>query len=95
MANKVMMLEDNSDLIMHIKRMRVTKETVIPVAIKLPEYLDVTSLLALEKRMIETVQLCGCRLRLVGKTKNVDVEKFATRIFATRDDIFLSVEWSE
>lgn len=94
MAEKVMLLQDNSDLIRHIKDMHVSADTVVPVEISLPEYLDITSLLALERRMIETANLCGCKLRLVGKTTNVDVEKYATRIFATRDDIFLSVDWS-
>lgn len=94
LAEQVMLLQDNSDLIRHIKDMGVSSETVVPVQIDLPDYLDITSLLALEKRMVETVKLCGCKLRLVGKTKNIEVEKYATRIFATRNDIFLSVDWS-
>lgn len=88
------LLPDNGDLIRAIKDMNVLRDTVVNVQINLPEYLDITSLLALERRMIETVQLCGCKLRLVGKTKNLDVEKYATRIFADRNDIYLSVDWS-
>lgn len=88
------LLPDNGDLIRAIKDMNVSRDTVVNVQINLPEYLDITSLLALERRMIETVQLCGCKLRLVGKTKNLDVEKYATRIFADRNDIYLSVDWS-
>lgn len=88
------LLPDNGDLIRAIKDMNVSKDTVVNVQINLPEYLDITSLLALERRMIETVQLCGCKLRLIGKTKNLDVEKYATRIFADRNDIYLSVDWS-
>lgn len=93
MVKKEILLEDNGDLIRHIKDMNFPSDAVVAVSVKLPDYLDVTSLLALERRMVETVQLCGCRLRLVGKTTNLEVEKFATRIFADRNDIFLSVDW--
>lgn len=88
-------LADNGTLVQKISNANFAPDVVVPVEINLPEYLDATSLLAMYKRMVEVSKVTGHKLRLVGKTKNLEVEKFATRLFADRDDIFLSVEWRE
>ncbi len=38
-------------------------------------------------------KVLGTMLAFIGKTKNTLVEKYATRLFADRDDIFLTVDW--
>ena len=78
-------LADNGSLVQNISNANFASDEVVPVEITLPEYLDVTSLLAMYKRMVE--------VRLIGKTRNTLVEKYATRLFADRDDIFLTVDW--
>lgn len=86
-------LADNGDLVRNIKESQIPLEEVVPVEISLPEYLDITSLMALYKRMVDVSKVTGRRLRLLAKTKNTAVEKYATRLFADRDDIFLTVDW--
>lgn len=89
------LLSDNGNLVHDILAMQVAKDELIPIAISLPDYVDITSLLALQKRMVDAAKITGKRLRLVAKTNNLTVEKYATRIFADRDDIFLTVDWRE
>lgn len=86
-------LADNGPLVQNISNANFASDEVVPVEITLPEYLDVTSLLAMYKRMVEVSKVTGHKLRLIGKTKNTLVEKYATRLFADRDDIFLTVDW--
>lgn len=92
-CNKLM--KDNGNLVSDICAEHLDPGTFVLVEINLPEYLDITSLLALQKRMAETVKVTGMNLRLLAKTSNLAVEKYATRIFADRDDIFLTVDWRD
>ena len=78
-------LADNGSLVQNISNANFASDEVVPV--------DVTSLLAMYKRMVEVSKVTGHKLRLIGKTKNTLVEKYATRLFADRDDIFLTVDW--
>lgn len=89
------LLSDNGNLVQSILEMRVAEDELVPVEITLPDYVDITSLLALQKRMVDAAKITGRKLRLVASTKNLTVEKYATRIFADRDDIFLTVNWRD
>lgn len=86
-------LADNGSLVQNISNANFASDEVVPVEITLPEYLDVTSLLAMYKRMVEVSKVTNHKLRLIGKTRNTLVEKYATRLFADGDDIFLTVDW--
>lgn len=83
-------VQDNGNLVRDIL---TTDKELVPVCVNLPDYLDVTSLLALQKRMADAAEVTGKKLRLVAHTDNLQVEKYATRIFAGRDDIYLSIDW--
>lgn len=86
-------LADNGSLVQNISNANFASDEVVPVEITLPEYLDVTSLLAMYKRMVEVSKVTNHKLRLIGKTRNTLVEKYTTRLFADSDDIFLTVDW--
>lgn len=85
-------LKDNGRLLQKIHQIDGDMATI---EIHLPEYLDIVSLLALEKRMAEVAKASNKKLRLLANTTNLTVEKYATRLFATRDNIFLSIDWRE
>lgn len=84
---------DNGELIKNIRLYHADDTEPIPVEVTLPDYLDITSLLALQRRMFEVVRLTGKSLRLVSSTRSLEVEKYFTRLFADRDDIFTTVRW--
>ena len=86
-------LKDNGSLVRNIQQLNSSPEVPVAVEVNLPEYLDTVSLLALEHRMHEVTKACNCKLRLLAKTTNLTVEKYATRIFAECDDIYLTVDW--
>lgn len=86
-------LKDNSSLVHNIQQMNINPDVPVAVEINLPDYLDTVSLLALERRMREVSKVCNRKLRLLAKTTNLVVEKYATRIFAECDNIFLTVDW--
>lgn len=86
-------LKDNGSLVRDIQQLISNPEVPVLVEINLPEYLDTVSLLALERRMHEVSKACNRKLRLLAKTTNLAVEKYATRIFAECDDIYLTVDW--
>ena len=85
-------LKDNSHLVEEVSKAD-KDQALVCVGIYLPEYLDMTSLMAMKRRMVEVCKVTGRKLRLIGSTKNIEVEKYATRLFADRADIFLSVDW--
>lgn len=86
-------LRDNGSLVKDISDLHLPPGSLVAVEVNLPEYVDITSLLALQRRMIETVRITGMHLRLLASTTNLIVEKYATRMFADRDDIYLTVDW--
>lgn len=85
-------LNDNSRLLEALSKEQYNGAP-ITVQVYLPDYLDITSLLAMKKRMVETAEISKKKLRLISHTSNLDVEKFATRLFADRDDIFITIDW--
>lgn len=85
-------LNDNSRLLEALSKEQYNG-TPITVQVYLSDYLDITSLLAMKKRMVETAEISKKKLRLISHTSNLDVEKFATRLFADRDDIFITIDW--
>lgn len=85
-------LKDNSRLVAEISKQPDEVE-LIPVKVFLPDYLDTTSMVALKRRMVEAANVTGRKLRLLASTHNIEVEKWATRLFADRDDIYLTVDW--
>lgn len=88
-------LNDNSRLMTAIASTGAQKGDMVCVNINLPDYLDITSLLAMKKRMVEACETSGVKLRLLGNTTNLEVEKSVIRLFADRDDIFVTVDWRE
>lgn len=87
-------LKDNGSLVHNIQQLNSSPEVPVVVEVNLPEYLDTVSLLALERRMHEVAKACNRKLRLLARTTNLTVEKYATRIFAECDDIYLTVDWN-
>lgn len=88
-------LSDNSGLMREIASLNAKEGDVVCVKVYLPDYLDITSMMAMSRRMAEVAEQTHVTLRLLTKTKNMDVEKFATRLFAERDDIYLTVDWRD
>lgn len=86
-------LNDNSGLMQEIAKLNPEKGDVVKVKINLPEYVDITSMLAMYRRMVQAAEQSGVVLRLMAKTSNMEVEKYATRLIAERNDLFLTVDW--
>lgn len=87
-----MEIQDSRELVQDII---AQKTDIVTVRIDLPDYLDIVSLLALDKRMSEIARACGVKIRLLGETKNLAVEKALTRLCANRDNIYTTILWKE
>lgn len=89
------LIKDNSHIMQEIAKLNLKENDLVCIKVNLPEYVDITSLLAMKRRMVDVAHTAHVRLRLVGKTTNLEVEKSVVRLFADRDDIFMSVDWRD
>lgn len=87
-------LTDGPDLVSKVSSYDKDVE-IVPVEINLPDYLDVTTLIALQKRFVELTQVTKRKVRLVSKTTNNVVEKTVHRLFSDSDNIFVTIEWRD
>lgn len=74
-----------------VKEVCNSKDEVVSIEINLPNYLDVTSLLILQRRIADVRRISKKKLRLVGRTNNLDVEKMIQKVFIEYDDIYVTV----
>lgn len=86
-------LRDNSRIMKDLADLHPNPGDMVCVKVNLPEYVDITSMLALQRRMVQVAETGNVVLRLLGTTTNPVVEKYATRLFAERDDIFITIDW--
>lgn len=93
--SSTLVLDDGNDLVHNIVKYYKDSDTIVPVRIQLPEYLDATSLLAMEKRLLEVSHATGKRIRLLARTTNTDVEKMIHRMFAESDSVYVTIDWRE
>lgn len=88
-------IKDSPQLMTDIGEMNPNKGDMVIVEIDLPDYLDITSLLAMDKRLHEVAKFYGIKLRLLGHTLDLDTEKYATQLFSTREDLYLTIDWRQ
>ena len=86
-------IKDSPHLMTDIGELHPNKEDMVVVEINLPDYLDITSLLAMDKRLNEIAKFYGIKLRLLGRTLDLETEKYATKLFSVREDLYLTIDW--
>lgn len=87
-----MEIQDSRELVQDI----IAQGTeVVTVRVNLPDYLDTVSLLALDKRMAEIARACNVKIRLIGETSNLAVDKALTRLCAARDNVYTTILWKD
>lgn len=86
-------ISDNGSMVANVRELGVKEGDTVLISVNLPDYLDTKALLAMEKRMSDLAALFKVNVRLLANTTNTTVEKYAMRLFDTRDNIFISVDW--
>lgn len=86
-------LKDSKELLPQILKLKRDGESVVEVEVDLPDFIDVTSMLALSRRLREISEISGMELRLIGTTSNKLVDKLFTRQFVDCTEIYTKVNW--
>jgi hypothetical protein len=84
-------IKDSRELLPELLKHK--EEKVIEVEVDLPDFIDVTSMLALGRRLKESAEIAGVELRLIGSTANPLVDKLFTKQFVDCVNIYTQVKW--